>query len=894
MLKLIPPDSYDFGEPPVRLVKMSSRGLLGDDRADFIKRAGVDFLSVLDNIKTAKDEPLIHLIALGTTESFGCFFAGAPVQTYDGPQPIETVAPGTMVLTHRNRFRRVAHAFKKPYSGRRAAIHVSGLPDPIAATAKHPFMVIRKRAFGVKARCACWNRNKPGWTKEAAVRTAVNQAVWADAEDIRKGDYVVVPTAPADPTAEPLAEDLAYVLGFYLAEGCIRHKYKKGSVNGSRRGKRSAMVFAAAKSDEASLHVLRTTARNRGYSLQERASRTSAKGWVASWNCKELADLCSHLLGDGARYKRLHPTIFAQSDAWKLQFLAGYFDGDGALSTNRKLARYENTLRASTASRALALDLQRLLASLLVPSSVSRCHNRVRNGCFGHEDFPIFGLSVGSAYSSTILAHCLRLQPVRTTPRHKQARAFTCGDYMLLPVSKVEIDEVEDEIYNLEVEGDNTYVVDVIGHNSNRNGDGFTSQTCRKYHDTFVKHARLFRDHCNKDKAKSYGIVKFSAFNEPMQRVELLIALNGSKAVAERNGGLVADKELEKLASGRDLGVSMACGVPFDSCSYCHNKAPSRAQYCTDPSEGGHCKAGGLKHNMGSIVEVDGDLHHLHADNPDPKFFDISHVFRPADRIAYVTGIMKAAGHRKVSGAELAELAGITVPDVLLYSDGTPQHVQQLLKTAYAAAEVEAVFDRSAPNAFAAKLALAPAWQEAPLDPPPFAREKFAAVLRALADEKICLPLPQFLELVTGQQPKEAAATAEVVRAMLPGAFSRLLALPDLPGRLAENPYTPAPAAPTIFRNWAAKHAAAWSMDPRHVDRRIHLAVIRGVSGALREAPGIAIEKQAADGRPDPVLRLAEEYMLYKLAFLCAIPEISESDKEMPLTRTMTVLQNYI
>jgi len=95
----------------------------------------------------------------------------------------------------------------------------------------------------------------------------------------------------------------------------------------------------------------------------------------------------------------------------------------------------------------------------------------------------------------------------------------------------------------------------------NRNGDGFTARACRDYHDTFQKHARWYHDHLNRNPAKSYGIVKLSGFNEEMSRIELIVALNATKEAAERNGGLVAERELEKLASGEELAVSMACGL---------------------------------------------------------------------------------------------------------------------------------------------------------------------------------------------------------------------------------------------------------------------------------------------------------------------------------------------
>jgi len=166
----------------------------------------------------------------------------------------------------------------------------------------------------------------------------------------------------------------------------------------------------------------------------------------------------------------------------------------------------------------------------------------------------------------------------------------------------------------------------------NRNGDAFTKEACRNFCHTFVKYGRWFREHDHKDRARSYGVVKLAAFNEGLGRIELIVALNGTKEAARRNGGLIADRELEALNSGKDLGTSMACKVAYDVCSGCGNRARSRDEYC-GPVE---CtKYGGLRFNLGKTFD---DGHILRAFNPEPKWFDISYVAVPADRIAFSTG----------------------------------------------------------------------------------------------------------------------------------------------------------------------------------------------------------------------------------------------------------------
>ncbi len=162
----------------------------------------------------------------------------------------------------------------------------------------------------------------------------------------------------------------------------------------------------------------------------------------------------------------------------------------------------------------------------------------------------------------------------------------------------------------------------------NRKGDAFRQEVLQRYHDTFTTHARHYRHHQNTDPAESYGIVKAAWYNDRMHRVELLVALNATEEAARRNGGKVADWELNKLASSGDFPVSMACRVSYDVCSGCGNRARTREDYCDED----RCPYGGCKKHMAKVAY---DGHLLHVDNPDPVFVDISTVIRPADRTAY-------------------------------------------------------------------------------------------------------------------------------------------------------------------------------------------------------------------------------------------------------------------
>ncbi len=418
----------------------------------------------------------------------------------------------------------------------------------------------------------------------------------------------------------------------------------------------------------------------------------------------------------------------------------------------------------------------------------------------------------------------------------------------------------------------------------NRNGDGFKTAACSKYHTTFVKHARWFRNHQNKDPRKSYGIVKLSTFNERMKRIELLVALNGTQEAADRNGGLVADRELEKLARGDDSwGVSMACRVPVDFCSGCGHSARNRSEYCTEDT----CKYGGLANN---ITKVAADGHVLHADNRDPTFFDISDVHRPADRIAWVLGHAKVASGSPRSGAELAELAGVGMPYSLMTLGMAPE-VASAIKIAHELAEIEQRIHKE-PMSVHTHLSRA---FEPTLQPRVEGISQFAKsassreqALASLDEKKVCLPISDFLCLWLGETSEKVASLAARVSRFLPGVYGRMVgAADDLEQVISSglsSSYNRERCPSTATRIWAEKQAASHSLSSASVERR----VIRSVLNDLPMPQFRGLEKPAADAQAED---LARRYAIYKLGFL---QKWAHDTVDAPRLCELAVRQNYL
>ena len=198
------------------------------------------------------------------------------------------------------------------------------------------------------------------------------------------------------------------------------------------------------------------------------------------------------------------------------------------------------------------------------------------------------------------------------------------GEAVVQPLTKVASDLTKEAGYCYEEhikdikseEGRTKLLVLALGagefFGTNRNGDYFPEQSLKDYHPTFVQFGNVHRNHDNKPTSKKYGTVEKSFYNEKMHRVELIVSIDNREC---------ADI-IQKLNYNEDIAVSMAAHLPYDECSICGHIRRKKGEECT--------------HTKNELTKVLQDGRQVYYINWKPRFFDISFVFRPADRVAYV------------------------------------------------------------------------------------------------------------------------------------------------------------------------------------------------------------------------------------------------------------------
>lgn len=133
----------------------------------------------------------------------------------------------------------------------------------------------------------------------------------------------------------------------------------------------------------------------------------------------------------------------------------------------------------------------------------------------------------------------------------------------------------------------------------------------KKYHSTFRKYGRVYRNHrTTRDGAKPQGDIVWEGYNTNLHRGELVIKLPNA----------LWEDDLALIAEGKPTYWSMGCGVPYDICSIClYERVPK------DP---------GCEHLQDFMLAVHDSGQQVYAINDRPRFFDISRVPSPADRVA--------------------------------------------------------------------------------------------------------------------------------------------------------------------------------------------------------------------------------------------------------------------
>ena len=361
-----------------------------------------------------------------------CFKAGTKVITNDGYKNIEDISIGDMVLTHKNRFQKVVRiggSIKTIYE-----LKAQGIL-PLYTTHNHPFYV--------KTMDKIWSN------KNRRHERVFSEAKWKETNNLQKNDFLGIPINNICDNKENITEDEAFILGRYIADGHTRKDYRISENRPNHRQWQLILSIGKNKIDDF----------NSKCKIKHSCYSHTQSTYRCVFSNKRLVELAENHCGVGAINKYISQTLLNLPINILNELINGYISGDGSIK--------DDVYKASTISRELAMSLC-LAVAKVYKVNTNIIFTKRPNKCIIEDRV----VNQNDTYTIGFRKEW-----------KKQSNAKLINDIIWLPLKSVICLDKKEQVYNLEVEEDNSYTANnCIVHNCQSfstagNGEGFNGKS---------------------------------------------------------------------------------------------------------------------------------------------------------------------------------------------------------------------------------------------------------------------------------------------------------------------------------------------------------------------------------------------------------------------------------
>ncbi len=354
----------------------------------------------------------------------GCLPAEELVSKGDSFVPISSVNKSEDVMTHSGENSKVIRTFERPYDGTMMTFTPLSSGNAFKLTVEHPVLAIKRKSV------AASRKLRNGWRSEVSTKKLISaRPEYIRAEELAEGDFIVYVAPTGSKDSKEMTPEVLKVLGLYTAAGSV-------SINKALKMNVLAFSFGKSKKGKELATDLYETIK----SLGEQVNITKVRGGyftVVSYS-KKLIELCETHVGKGTAWKKLSKVLMELPPEKQKILLDNYLKGNG--NVYAKKPSKSLTVRASTASKMLAFQLQEIIA---------------RNGIFAN-------LSTRKGGEDTIPGRTMKrsdkyIVEYKENKRFSQVRKV--GNDFYVPIRKIVREKFKDKVYNLEVKDQNSYLV---------------------------------------------------------------------------------------------------------------------------------------------------------------------------------------------------------------------------------------------------------------------------------------------------------------------------------------------------------------------------------------------------------------------------------------------------
>src|SRR2546426_777426 len=385
-----------------------------------------------------------------------CLHPDTLITTDRGPVKIALIRQGDRVLTHRGRFRTVLSVSKRWYEGPMLKVKADGMP-PVVMTPRHRVLRNDRYRFGHHGIDGVWHvtiRGPLEWVRASELRRedevmspvempeffadGGHRTVLIHQENFvgrnQFGSVFSHPTARPVPQTVELEEETAELFGLYAAEGFT-----------SRNG---VVGFAIATYESDLTRFLRRTLPTL-FKVVVRVSDASRHRRQVTCCSKALAHFFDEEFGRRAPNKHFPEYLIDAPDNIIRALVRGAWKGDGTVDP-----RGFQKARFDTVSPQLAEQISRMLKRLGYMPAVRI--TRPQTGLGKHTQYH---LALSGTHGSMFLRDVMGINPRQISKGNRtyNTKNLVDGSFRS-PVRRIRRVPYAGEVYNLHVEGDESYV----------------------------------------------------------------------------------------------------------------------------------------------------------------------------------------------------------------------------------------------------------------------------------------------------------------------------------------------------------------------------------------------------------------------------------------------------
>lgn len=451
---------------------------------NLMKQEGVIYHGRVGQQKLAEEFGKSSLWAQPTTfEETFCCLPGTKINTKNGKVNIEEIKKEIEVQTHKNQFRKVTETLVREVDEEILNINIKYLKNPLKITKEHPLFAVKRKDWKCvrRSHSVCRKNNSCCYKGEKSNCPKLKENLkpkWLPAKDLGKGDYLTYPIIQKREKPKKFKD---YTTSNY--DNINNQIYRKGTrANKIPNFKLTSEFFELCGwYISEGTYNLNTSTISFNLNINEthiadfieiELTKLNLKCWKTlipdentlkiSTSSRILGDFLVKNFGHLAKNKRIPHWVKDLDDTYLKSLLKGICQGDGCFDKST------NCFALNFASENLIDDLFDVFLKFKV---VGACSVKTQKKIKRVEKKIIKINEHTTSYSIWVSVNqnikLFKFLGYTFIENHRKNNSYLIDEqYVYLPIYKVKKENYKGNVYNLEVEGDNSYIANnIIAHN---------------------------------------------------------------------------------------------------------------------------------------------------------------------------------------------------------------------------------------------------------------------------------------------------------------------------------------------------------------------------------------------------------------------------------------------